>query len=63
MRSSASRPLGRGHVPDVTAAAYGTLRHHRLRPDRSVRDSACFNVIATEWPAVRARLLARLGRA
>ena len=41
----------------------GTLRHHRLRPDGSIRDSAYFSVLATEWPEVRAGLLARLGRA
>ena len=38
----------------------GTLRHHRLRPDGSVRDSAYFSVLAAEWPAVRAGLEQRL---
>lgn len=41
----------------------GTLRHHRRRPDGSIRDSAYFSVLASEWPEVRAGLLARLGRA
>ncbi|MCU1590534.1 MAG: family acetyltransferase [Frankiales bacterium] len=40
----------------------GTLRHHRLRGDGSVRDSAYFSVLASEWPAVRDGLRARLGR-
>ena len=39
----------------------GTLRHHRLRADGSVRDSAYFSILAAEWPAVRDGLLARLG--
>ena len=39
----------------------GTLRHHRLRADGSVRDSAYFSILATEWPAARAALEARLG--
>jgi RimJ/RimL family protein N-acetyltransferase len=38
----------------------GTLRHHRLRADGTVRDSAYFSVLAAEWPDVRARLEARL---
>ena len=39
----------------------GTLRHHRLRADGSVRDSAYFSILAGEWPQVREGLLARLG--
>ena len=38
----------------------GTLRHHRLRADGSVRDSAYFSLLADEWPAAKARLEARL---
>jgi RimJ/RimL family protein N-acetyltransferase len=38
----------------------GTLRHHRLRSDGSVRDSAYFSILATEWPAVRAGLERRV---
>jgi RimJ/RimL family protein N-acetyltransferase len=38
----------------------GTLRHHRLRADGSVRDSAYFSILAAEWPAVRDGLQARL---
>jgi RimJ/RimL family protein N-acetyltransferase len=41
----------------------GTLRHHRRRPDGSIRDTACFSVLATEWPGVRAGLLDRIARA
>jgi RimJ/RimL family protein N-acetyltransferase len=38
----------------------GTLRHHRLRADGSVRDTAYFSLLAAEWPAARDRLEARL---
>ncbi|MCW2543277.1 MAG: family acetyltransferase [Frankiales bacterium] len=37
----------------------GTLRHHRLRPDGSVRDTAFFSMLAAEWPPARERLQAR----
>ena len=40
----------------------GTLRHHRLRADGTVRDSAYFSILAGEWPDVRAGLDARLAR-
>ncbi|MDX6216470.1 MAG: N-acetyltransferase, partial [Frankiales bacterium] len=38
----------------------GTLRHHRLRADGSVRDSAYFSLLGAEWPAAKAALEARL---
>lgn len=40
----------------------GTLRHHRLRADGTVRDSAYFSVLAAEWPQVRDGLDTRLAR-
>jgi RimJ/RimL family protein N-acetyltransferase len=39
----------------------GTLRRHKRRADGTMRDSAYFSIIAEEWPAVRERLLRRLG--
>jgi RimJ/RimL family protein N-acetyltransferase len=38
----------------------GTLRHHRLRADGSVRDSAYFSILRAEWPDVRAGLQRRV---
>jgi RimJ/RimL family protein N-acetyltransferase len=37
----------------------GTLRHHRRRPDGTVRDTAFFSMLAAEWPPARDRLEAR----
>lgn len=34
----------------------GTLRRHRRRPDGTWRDTACFGILAEEWPAHRTRL-------
>ena len=39
----------------------GTLRHHRVRPDGSVRDTAFFSMLAPEWPAAKQALLERVG--
>ena len=47
-------------IRKLGAAYDGTLRHHRRRSDGSVRDSVYFSVLASEWPAVRAGLDARI---
>ena len=39
----------------------GVLRGHRVAADGSRGDTAYFSVLAPEWPAVRAGLVARLG--
>lgn len=38
----------------------GVLRCHALRRDGSIRDTVMYSLLATEWPAVRARLEQRL---
>jgi RimJ/RimL family protein N-acetyltransferase len=38
----------------------GTLRRHIIQPDGSYRDTVYFSILDDEWPAVRARLEARL---
>ena len=48
-------------IRKLGASYDGTLRHHKLRSDGSVRDSAYFSILATEWPQVRSGLEARLG--
>lgn len=38
----------------------GVLRNHQRLPDGSLRDTVVFSIIASEWPAVRRHLDARL---
>lgn len=40
----------------------GEIRHHALRRDGSVRNTLMYSMLAQEWPEVRDRLLARIGR-
>src|SRR5438132_2989387 len=47
-------------IKKLGAKYEGTLRNHRIRLDGSLRDSVVFSVIASEWPAVKAALSARL---
>ena len=44
------------------AAQEGIVRHERIMPDGRKHDSLRFSIIDDEWPAVKAALLARLGR-
>ena len=39
----------------------GLLRNHRIMPDGSLRNTATYSIIESEWPDVKARLEARLG--
>ncbi|HEV2606415.1 MAG TPA: GNAT family protein, partial [Xanthomonadaceae bacterium] len=40
----------------------GVLRHHKLMPDGSYRDTVVFSIIAPEWPAVKRNLEFMLDR-
>jgi len=43
------------------ATQEGVIRNHLIYKDGRIRDSILFSIIAGEWPAVRARLLEKLG--
>ncbi|WP_307831096.1 bifunctional pyridoxamine 5'-phosphate oxidase family protein/GNAT family N-acetyltransferase [Nucisporomicrobium flavum] len=47
-------------IARLGASRDGLLRHHRLRPDGTWRDTVVFAVTADEWPGVRDRLRQRL---
>jgi N-acetyltransferase len=38
----------------------GRLRNHGIMPDGSVRDAMLYSIIASEWPAVKDKLLKRI---
>jgi RimJ/RimL family protein N-acetyltransferase len=59
-KTDAQNTRSRSAILRLGAQYDGTLRHHRLRSDGSVRDSAYYSILAPEWPAVRAGLLDRL---
>ena len=42
------------------AVREGVLRRHQVRADGTFRDTVVFSILASEWPAVKAGLLARL---
>jgi RimJ/RimL family protein N-acetyltransferase len=40
----------------------GVIRHHRARPDGTVRDTVMYSILASEWPDVKRHLTLRLAR-
>ena len=50
----------RAALARIGAKQEGILRKHMIMPDGRHRDSVCFSIVDTEWPDVRASLLARL---
>lgn len=53
----------RAAILRLGAVQEGIVRYERIMPDGRRRDSVRFSIIEPEWPAVRGRLLERLGRA
>ena len=60
LKTDALNARSRAAILKLGCAYDGTLRHVRVRPDGSIRDSAYFSLLAGEWPAARARLEDRL---
>jgi RimJ/RimL family protein N-acetyltransferase len=44
----------------IGAKQEGILRNHMIMPGGRIRDSVCFSIIDSEWPEVKAGLIARL---
>jgi RimJ/RimL family protein N-acetyltransferase len=49
-------------IERLGATREGVLRHHRRRPDGSLRDTVQYSMVRPEWPDTRQRLLAALAR-
>ncbi|MFI0898827.1 GNAT family N-acetyltransferase [Streptomyces sp. NPDC020983] len=47
-------------IARLGARREGVLRRHRRRPDGTWRDTVYFSILAEEWPAAKAALVARL---
>ena len=53
----------RAAISRLGAVFEGILRNYQTRPhDAYVRNTAMYSITATEWPAIKARLKARLAR-
>ncbi len=61
LRADARNARSLAAMRKLGAVPEGVLRSHRVAADGSRGDTAYFSILAPEWPAVRAGLLARLG--
>ena len=61
-KTHARNERSRNALAGIGATFEGVFRNHTIMPDGSLRHSAYFSVIADEWPAVKAALVARLAR-
>jgi RimJ/RimL family protein N-acetyltransferase len=63
LQTDARNARSRAAIERIGARLDGVLRAQRPAVDGAVRDSAYYTILEGEWPGVRARLEARIGRA
>jgi RimJ/RimL family protein N-acetyltransferase len=62
LQTDARNTRSRAAIERIGARLDGVLRAQRPAADGTVRDSAYYTIVESEWPGVRARLEARLAR-
>lgn len=62
LRTDFENTRSRAAISALGAQQDGILRHQSRRRDGTVRDTVMFSILASEWPAVRERLLDRMAR-
>ena len=62
LKTDARNAASRRAIAALGATEEGTLRHHTATHTGWLRDTVYFSILRDEWPAVRARLDARLAR-
>ena len=60
LQTSTHNAVSRGAIAMLGATQEGIIRNHLRHRDGSLRDTVNFSIIDSEWPAVKAGLLARL---
>lgn len=63
LRTSTFNRQSRRAIERLGAKLDGILRNHIYHPNGTLRDSCCYSIIASEWPAVRANLREKLSGA
>lgn len=60
LKTDSLNTVSRAAIARIGATEEGLLRRHMIRIDGTYRDTVYFSIIAEEWPAVKAKLAARL---
>jgi RimJ/RimL family protein N-acetyltransferase len=61
LKADSRNMKSRNAILRIGATEEGTFRRHVICSDGHVRDTVYFSILAEEWPAIKARLTARLG--
>jgi RimJ/RimL family protein N-acetyltransferase len=61
LKTDALNEQSREAILRIGAVEEGTFRKHMIMANGRVRDTVYFSIIAAEWPAIKAKLRARLG--
>ena len=61
LHTDARNQRSRAAIERIGGQFEGILRAHRMAADFIARDSARYSIIATEWPAVKQRLVQMVG--
>ena len=56
IKTSTRNERSRRAILRIGATEEGTLRHHMINPDGSLRDTVYFSIVDSEWPSVKTRL-------
>ncbi len=62
LKTDALNQKSRNAILRIGAKEEGTLRNHMVTHTGRMRDTVYFSVLDTEWPAVKEKLLERIGR-
>jgi N-acetyltransferase len=61
LKTDARNLRSQSAIERIGGVCEGVLRHHIRLPDGYLRDTVYYSILAEEWPAVKAALVARFG--
>jgi RimJ/RimL family protein N-acetyltransferase len=61
LKTDANNIRSQQAIERIGAVKEGVLRNHMILPDGRFRDSVYYSIIDREWPAVKTRLIEKLG--
>ncbi len=62
LRTDCENFASQAAIERLGAKKDGTIRHHALRRDGTVRDTVMYSILRSEWPAIKSALHERLER-
>lgn len=62
LKTDSNNARSRAAIQRIGASYEGILRQHKRRADGSLRDTAFFSILSSEWPQVKTRLRSQLLR-